>query len=290
MAEIRPFYDLPPALVTLSSLSVVPVDASEATAATPVVSEWTVGTPLRVRGRMELAADLDVLLEELGLEEGRLVASLVWQATGTRRSGCIRSDGGNAPEQHFDDVIRDPVDGELRVRAVLTVEDAVSDDPLAPVEPGTSVWETHERFYLSGSASRFPMVAVSFTEAGLGPHGALWRFDVDLTDLEEDPSVAMRLMVNEDHPRREDLLLAEPTELLAMVEWDIRRAVVEGLLDDEELARLPDVAEGTIGSFARQCLNVALGTTDLRAARAMRRHERSRFETLVRGGTLALPS
>ena len=288
MAEVRPFYDLPEAFVALSALAVDPLDAAEEANPAPVVAEWTVGTPLRVRGRVDFAVAEDELLEALGLDEGDLVVSLVWHATGTRRSGCLRARAGDGGH-HLDDVIHDPVDGELRLWAVVTVEDATSADPLAPVEPGTVVWEARERFYLSGGASRFPMVAVSFVEAGQGPRGALWRFEVDLSDLEEDPSSVLRLVINEDHPRREDLLVAEPTDLLAVLEWDIRRTVVETLLD-EDLEQIPDVVEGTVGSFARQCLNIALGTTDLDVARAMRRHERSRFETLVRGGTLALPS
>lgn len=290
MAEIRPFYDLSAELVSLARLSVVPVGAEESDGVSTVVSSWSVGTPLRVTGEIRLELDQAALLTELGLAEGQLVGSLVWTATGTRRSGHLP---GTATGSGFliDGTITEPVDGELRLRAVLTVAAGVSDgDPLAPVYPGTSVWEARQSFYLSGGGSRFPMVVVSFTESGLGPPSALWHVEIDLADFEADPSIALRLVINEDHPRREDLLLAEHTDLLAMLEWDIRRHVVEALLDDEDLVKLPEFASRTVGSFARQCLIVATGTSDLEHARRMRRSDRARFETRLRGGALALPT
>lgn len=287
MAELRPFNDLSSDSLALDHLSVVPLGVTDGQGASPVVHEWTVGAPVRIRGHVDMGPDPEALLVDLGLDEGQLTSSVLWYATGTRRSGVIHEVPGSVG--HIEGVVDDPIDGELRLRVVITVLGGQSEDPFAPVHDGTIVWEATERFYLSGGRARFPMVAVSFSETGLGPRGALWKLSVDLSDLEGDSSAALQLLINEDHPRREELLRAQRSDLLSVLEWDIRRHVIETLLDDEDVAQIPDVPEGTVGSFARQCLVVALGTHDLDAARTARRLDRSRFETDIRGGALVLP-
>lgn len=287
MAELRPFLGLADDDAHLESLSVLSTAASGASSPSQIVEDWTVGAPVRVRGEIGLGRPMAALRTDLALDRGELVASVSWYATGTRRGGVLPA--VEAGPMRVDGVIDEPIDGELRLRVVLTTRDATSEDPQAPVEEGTIVWERAERFYLSGGRARFPMLAVPFRGAGLGPNTALWKVLADMSDLEADPSVALQLIVNEEHPRADELLRAERSDLVSVLQWDIRRHVIELLLDDDDVEQLPDVPSGTVGSFARQCLNLALGHQDLAAARTLRRNDRARFETLVRGATLSLP-
>lgn len=288
MAELAPHLELPRGYRSLESLEVLPVDAPADAISTQVVSDWTIGTPIRVTGQVVARVDTDQQLRQLRLDGGHLVSGLVWYATGTRRGGAITA-VGNADTDVFDATITEPIDGELRLRVIVVTKAAVSTDPLAPVLDGSIVWEATERFYLSGGRARFPMLALSFKEAGLGPRGALWYVSVDLSDLGASPSSALELMLNTDHPRHDDLLAAERSDLMSMLEYDIRRHAVEAMLDADDVSALPDMEPGTLGSFLRQSLLAALGHADLSLARTRRRTDRSGFETEMRGNVLALP-
>lgn len=249
-----------------------------------VLTDWTVASAVHVRAELESELDDAAVLESLGLSGGRILRSITWRATGTRTAGllCVEEGCGGALEG----TVESPVDGRLVLSVSVSVEDSVPVDPFAPTLDGMVVWETRETYFLSGTASRFPISTLDFLEAGL-PRGALWRVDVDLSEPDADSSSSLSLYLNSGHPRYPELVRAGRTDLLTVLEWDIRRHVVERAVD-EDVDLSGALPAGSIGSFARQCSLIALGTDDVVELRRLRETDRSRFETDIRGTTLVL--
>jgi hypothetical protein len=282
MADVRPHHVLAASDVRLSFLDVSTGNGQPSSRS--VLTGWTVASAVSVRAELESELDDAAVLEALGLSGGRILRSIVWRSTGTRTGGllCIAEGCSGMLEG----TVAPPVDGRLALSVSLSVEDCDPVDPFAPTLDGMVVWETRETYFLSGSASRFPVSTLDFLEAGL-PRGALWRIDVDLSEPEADSSSSLSLYLNSGHSRYPELVRAGRSDLLTVLEWDIRRHVVERAVDEDvDLSAAFPV--GSVGSFARQCCLVALGTEDVDEVRRLRESDRSRFETDIRGATLVL--
>ncbi|WP_143008191.1 hypothetical protein [Tessaracoccus oleiagri] len=101
---------------------------------------------------------------------------------------------------------------------------------------------------LEGDGSRFPTEAVSFRSLGLDE--ALWSLRYDLSQPEEMFTTAVRLFINTDHPRAEQLLDGshpEATLIKSALETDIVRQLLAGAAEFSDLFIRRDWPEASTG-------------------------------------------
>lgn len=139
------------------------------------------------------------------------------------------------------------------------------------------------RLILEGDASRFPTEALSFADMRWEP--AAWSVRIDLDDMNDAFTGAVRLMLNTDHPVGSALAGMEPRTygaLGSVLRIDIVRSVLVAAIERVGRRGLAAVEfdEDTFGSVAEQMSNDYFGMA-LAGVAEMKASDSARFERVL---------
>jgi hypothetical protein len=260
-----------------------------------LITDWDSSIALSLHSQLSLEPDL--LGTETGLAPGsllRLVVGWFCESTRTRERGSEYTFELPAPgtTDRIPVTMMLEVSGSSIARALLLegrlllVAAAPMSAPTAASEPGSVLWYHAQRCELEDSRSRFPMEWADF-RTSIHPEDAAWALDWDPHDLDASTLGAVRLLLNQRHPRTASLLREDPPSeasqlLRETIRFDVARQLVEGALGNVEFVRDPDRYEhGTIGATLRRMMAVSFPHHDVRTLAALASRSRMQFESLL---------
>jgi hypothetical protein len=165
---------------------------------------------------------------------------------------------------------------DLTTRLVLRSPGAEA-SPISPKRNGTILWTETQRVTLEGSAARFPVTAVDFTDLVRVPDGAAWFVEWDPRDLDAPVLGGLRLLINSAHPRIVNSVRTASDDPAAVVVrslmmGDVARHLVRAALDDDDFVSQPDgYTEESVGRLLADLIatiwpGVPIGSVRTRAA------------------------
>lgn len=142
---------------------------------------------------------------------------------------------------------------DLRTRLVLR-HPGRRPSPISPTAAGTVLWRDQDSVVVEGSAARFPVTALDFTQTVFSD-GAAWALEWDADNLARPLLGGLRLLLNTAHPQLTEALGSpgEPrtTALQSFITFDIARTLVHGALSNDDFTAAPhSYDEGTVGRAA----------------------------------------
>ena len=204
-----------------------------------VIDHWDYFTDLKVVRTVHV--DLPGMLADCGLDAGSSVsAAITWQSSWTG----LRGSSVPVPLEDGENILDLKLEGEnlggrLTLDTRLTLSHAVEPLPRAPRRVGSTLWSDVTSVALEGTGARFPIVPVSFEEAGLaGGRPGAWYLSIDSTDLAASSNGSLRLYLNSSHPVVKEML-SNPSSpgaqaLENFIHYDVaRQLVVQALLHQD---------------------------------------------------------
>lgn len=184
-------------------------------------STWTYETP--VEATITINVDLPRVLKEAGLPDedpltdtpaARIGAAIVWKSSKTGRHAATETQEVVDGKQTLKVQLPGTELGgtvSFRISVVLLENPRANEPTLAPKYPGCRLWEATVSVNLDSPETQFPLSALNFKESRIEPTNAMWKLEVD-RHLHRHASAAIRLLLNNQHPRVENYL-ADPRSL-----------------------------------------------------------------------------
>ncbi|MCI4013009.1 hypothetical protein [Brevibacterium sp. ZH18] len=211
-----------------------------------IIPDWSYFHPISVS--LTVRVDHDRLFRTAGIATDSVVAlSLSWSTRKVGRSGVgsvvpIISDEATAkvsiPQGH--------VGGRLVLDArIILLESGTGNEPFAPVEIGSILWEDSCEVQLEGDAPRLPVVMIPIGQPPFsGNPNARWHISINHEDLTLPVDVVVRINLNEANPAIAGLLDGDSSGqskvLLSSLMLDLHRELVRcALLDVDEFGVVP---------------------------------------------------
>lgn len=210
------------------------------------VEHWDPFVTLRLERRV--AVDVDRLLSSLGgVAPDVLALACHWRSSRTRLKGPGMSAplGVVAGETAIGlamDVPGSVAGGNLELHTVLLLADeAPVRSPISAHRVGSVLWSDRFVVTLEGDAARFPMTVVDFAALSGIADDAPWSLEWYPHDLDQPVLGAMRLLVNSRSPIAieavGDGLAPESAAVASAIRFDVTRALVQGVLGNEEFVK-----------------------------------------------------
>ncbi len=174
---------------------------------------------------------------------------------------------------------------EVTQSVLLDRPDTEEAPDLSAYRRGSRLWQADRafRFILEGSASTFPTEAFDFRSAGL-PSAAAWKLQFEPESLDDPYLGAVRLLLNSEHPRANDLLSGKPS----LAQSVLFHGIVEQLLTTVTSLFAGDVASefevDSVGEALNHLTTLYLGVP-LAAAVARLRDDRAETLCQLQAGT-----
>lgn len=203
---------------------------------------------LTLRLNRTVVVDVDAVVTSTGVASAdRLAIAAVWKSDRTRLRGPGMSVplGGRSGEIRISlslDVPGHLAGGTLEIRTVLIrTEGDEEESPIVARRAGAVLWSERVTVALEGSAARFPVTVLNFSEVPGLAGDAPWALEWSPRDLDQPVLGAMRLLVNSGVPRVvEAISRSDDTEnrsIASMVRFDLARSLVHGALSEEEFVQ-----------------------------------------------------
>lgn len=147
---------------------------------------------------------------------------------------------------------------DLRTRLVLR-HPGLQPSPISPTEAGTVLWRDETAVAVEGSAARFPVTALDFSQTVFSD-GAAWALEWEADDLARPLLGGLRLLLNSAHPQLTEAL-GSPTDprtavLQSFITFDVARTLVHGALSNDDFTAAPhSYDEGTVGRAAADLID-----------------------------------
>jgi hypothetical protein len=252
---------------------------------------WDHRDPLLFRSDVRI--DPDHVRAECGLDDGdglALVTTWTCLSTLTRAVGSsVAIDGARSwPVE----VEIDPasVSNSVRLtRSLVLTTWASHDDPTVARRPGSILWRESPReaftLALGPRRHRLSTDLVDFEELTDIEAGAAWQLHSDLRDLDAEPGLALRLLVNARHPAAAALGGQgdrDASTTRSVLRWDVvRRLVHAALADDDFVDSEEDHPPDTVGGTLQALFERWFPDTTPRDLRALQAAEPERLESML---------
>jgi hypothetical protein len=259
-----------------------------------ILAGWDYASTLRAT--CEVTVDAARVRQECGLDD-RAQFELVafWSSTTTKvRKIGHRVQDPNGTVRLMVEISPGEAGGRLSLdrRLVLTQPSLRTKQFAAPERVGAILWrepkDLQEKFDVEGGETRFPMVAVQFSNRPGWPLNSLWLLQVDQEDLHRAATSCVRVYLNSEHPRHDELVQNPDGVLTAVLEWDIARQLIDRAIEESVLV------EEEAGSFPNQSLGELMvslvsryfkGQTPSQVAR-LRASRRDEYEALLQASSV----
>ena len=172
--------------------------------------------------------------------------------------------------------------GGLELITVLSLAQGTRKNPLAPVTPGSRLWEDRFKCQIEGGGSRLPMESRDFSCVGGRISFAPWYFELRSEDLHQRFESAFRAFLNTHRPDvHEPLILAEPT-ITSLFRTDLVRHVLSRILiSDDFSGDERDYPDGSLGAVVASWLDAAFPGEDLKQVRQKAGNDAPNFEAMI---------
>ncbi|OHV43330.1 hypothetical protein BCD48_28475 [Pseudofrankia sp. BMG5.36] len=249
--------------------------------------EWDYFKDVAIHRTLEV--DLPKVLAACRLPaDARLEATISWHSSWTNLRGALP--GIPITSRTTELELKLPgkqLGGRLTLDTrVLLRRPGVSQHPLAPSRPGTTLWADSTVVDLGNDAQRFPVVAVDFAHAGIADgRGGAWALYIEDTDLAASATGAVRLYLNSAHPRIRQILDAvDPsgdTELREIIFYDTARTLLAFAAEHEDLDDESEHSAGTLGDLLVGLARVCFPERGVAGMRGLLRESPGEFATEI---------
>jgi hypothetical protein len=261
-----------------------------------VLIHWDYNLDLRLS--RALLVDLPGIREDCGLSADDAVSvAVVWRSTGTMVRGCSTihhlSPGSTTAELvELEAVVPgSQIGGTVVVGTQIVLRGPRPNAPLlTAAQAGSILWQDTSSVDVEGSSSRFPVEVVDFASGLFGPEDAAWYLSWPFDDLYQSFLGRVRLYVNSRHEAAAKAATRsssapETDAVLSMIYYDVGRALIRGVLENDEFVSNPDgYPEASIGWTVAGLLRAVLPHDAPAGLQSTMRERPSEFDSVLQAG------